>query len=487
MSIPPIRIRHANEAAVIASRDWVLYWMTAFRRTGYNFALQHACSLAEKLNRPLLILEALRVRYRWASVRMHRFVIEGMRDNQEMCEKQNIAYYPYVEPKPGAGEGLLRALADRACVVVSDDFPCFFHPQMIRKSAAKLNVSMQVVDSNCLMPLAHADRTFTVAHSYRRWMQKELPQFLDDFPVAQPLRSKSVCALPQLASLPASIARKWPRADLARLLEAGGLRDLPIDASVGEAPLAGGAVQAQKLMQQFVKKRAQTYEHDRNEPALSGSSELSAHLHFGHIGTHEIFYNFMRSRDWNPARINKVNGKVQGFWGLDANAEAFLDQLCTWREIGFNMCWREPQYALFRSLPSWAKQTMDEHRHDPREYQYSLAQFEEARTHDKIWNAAQRQLVQEGKIHNYMRMLWGKKILHWSPSPEQALKTMLHLNNKYALDGRDPNSYSGIFWVLGRYDRAWGPERPIFGKIRYMTSDNTARKYDLAPYLERYR
>ncbi len=137
-------------------------------------------------------------------------------------------------------------------------------------------------------------------------------------------------------------------------------------------------------------------------------------------------------------------------------------------------------------MPDWAKQTLDEHRHDPRPYLYSLAEFEQAKTHDPLWNAAQIQLVREGKIHNYLRMLWGKKILEWTRSPEDALAVMIELNNKYALDGRDPNSYSGIFWVLGRYDRAWGPERPIFGKIRYMSSDNTGRKVQVKEYIARY-
>ncbi|MEM7558992.1 MAG: deoxyribodipyrimidine photolyase, partial [Planctomycetota bacterium] len=168
------------------------------------------------------------------------------------------------------------------------------------------------------------------------------------------------------------------------------------------------------------------------------------------------------------------------------DAEAFIDQLCTWREIGFNMCWREPNYEQLDSLPDWTQKTIKEHAGDEREYVYSLEQFENAETHDEIWNAAQRQLVREGRIHNYLRMLWGKKILHWTPSVADALEIMIELNNKYALDGRDPNSYSGIFWVLGRYDRAWGPERPIFGKIRYMTSESTARKHSLKEYLKRF-
>jgi deoxyribodipyrimidine photo-lyase len=150
------------------------------------------------------------------------------------------------------------------------------------------------------------------------------------------------------------------------------------------------------------------------------------------------------------------------------------------------MCSLRSDYDQYDSLPAWAKQTLAEHADDPRPWVYSLEQLQRSQTHDRLWNAAQRQLAREGRMHNYLRMLWGKKILEWSPSPRAALDSMIELNNKYALDGRNPNSYSGIFWVLGRYDRAWGPERPIFGKIRYMSSDNTARKFSVKRYLENY-
>ena len=150
------------------------------------------------------------------------------------------------------------------------------------------------------------------------------------------------------------------------------------------------------------------------------------------------------------------------------------------------MCWQRDDYDQYVSLPQWARETLRGHETDERQYRYSLEEFEEGLTHDPLWNAAQMQLLREGTIHSYLRMLWGKKILQWSDTPKKALKIMIELNNKYALDGRDPNSYSGIFWVLGRYDRPWGPERPVFGKIRYMSSKNTARKVNVKDYMERY-
>jgi deoxyribodipyrimidine photo-lyase len=167
-------------------------------------------------------------------------------------------------------------------------------------------------------------------------------------------------------------------------------------------------------------------------------------------------------------------------------AEAFLDQLVTWRELGVNMCAHRADYDSFETLPAWALRTLAKHARDRRSVLYTAEQFERADTHDPLWNAGQRQLVQEGRLHNYIRMLWGKKILEWSRQPEDALNVMLELNNKYALDGRDPNSYSGIFWVLGRYDRPWGPERPVFGTVRYMSSENTARKVRVREYIRRF-
>lgn len=485
-SVPAIRIRCLNEIPLRLSGQYVLYWMTAFRRIERNFALQRARDWAVELKCPLLVMEGLRCDYPWASDRFHRFVIEGMLDNQAALEKTKIGYYPYVEPQLGAGSGLLLRLAEQACIVVSDDFPCFFHPGMYQRIAQKLSCTLELVDSNCLMPLAIADKTFTVAHSYRRWMQKTLPTELEQIPEVNPVLAAATKAIKPMEPISKEVKKRWPVADLSRLLSPGGLDKLPINHDVKAIAGVGGAKVASKQLDRFLQLRLSTYEHDRNEPDQQGSTELSPHLHFGHISAQHLFWAIMENQRWHAGKLSKPNGKTNGFWGVDANAEALLDQLCTWREIGFNMCWREANYDRYESLPSWARKSLAEHAKDKRPQLYSLEQLEQARTHDPIWNAAQRQLVLEGRIHNYLRMLWGKKFLQWTPKPELALEWMIELNNKYALDGRDPNSYSGIFWVLGRYDRAWGPEREIFGKIRYMTSENTAKKHQLRQYLQRY-
>jgi deoxyribodipyrimidine photo-lyase len=178
-------------------------------------------------------------------------------------------------------------------------------------------------------------------------------------------------------------------------------------------------------------------------------------------------------------------GAREGWWNVSPSAEAFLDQLITWRELAFNTCAFVPGYDRYDTLPAWARQTLDAHRVDAREHVYSLEQFDAAATHDPLWNAVQRQLKTDGWFHGYMRMLWGKKILEWSATPEAALHAMEHLMNRYSLDGRDPNAWAGFAWVLGRYDRPW-PEREVFGKVRYMSSANTARKLRVKAYLEKY-
>ncbi|MCC6511611.1 MAG: deoxyribodipyrimidine photolyase [Pirellulaceae bacterium] len=460
--------------------------MTAFRRQHSNFALQRARDWSRQLGKPLIVLEALRIRYRWASDRMHRFVIEGMQDNSLDFANTVAHYYAYVEPKPGEGSGLLEALARPACLVVTDDYPCFFHPHMIKAVSRTLPCQLEVVDSNCLVPLSVWDRTFTVAHSYRRAMQKTLPALLDQAPEENPLLARSVAGIPPLKELPREITGRWPRADLDKLLSDGGLSKLAIDHSVAPAPARGGSRTARSQLKYFINQLLDRYNEDRNHPDLKATSQLSAHMHFGHISAHQVFWTLMQACRWNPERLSKPNGSMEGFWNVGPAAEAFLDQLCTWREIGFNMCQREPNYDRYESLPAWARQTLADHRDDPRPHIYEYSQLEQGRTSDRLWNAAQMQLVHEGRIHNYLRMMWGKKILEWTECAEDALEVMLELNNKFALDGRDPNSYSGIFWVLGRYDRAWGPERPIFGKVRYMTSENTARKVKLKEYLKQW-
>jgi deoxyribodipyrimidine photo-lyase len=484
--VPDVRIVAVNRADIQPTAGFVLYWMIAARRPFWNFGLQRAVEWARTLSRPLVVLEALRAGYPWASDRLHAFVLQGMADNARYFASKQVAYLPYVEPSPGEGHGLLACLAGGAAVVVTDDHPGFFLRRMVAAAGGQVSVRLESVDSSGLLPLRASEHAHSTAHSFRSFLQKHLRAHLPAIPQEDPLT-----ALPDHApaALPREVLVHWPVATLADL-DAWPrlLGSLPIDHRVPPvAGMPGGHAAARARLHRFLAERLGRYAEDRNQPELDATSGLSPYLHFGHVSAHEIFSRLMTQERWTSRSLDSTaRGAREGWWGVSRSSEAFLDQLVTWREVGFNMCHHRPDFDRYESLPSWARATLDRHAGDRRAYQYGLEPFESARTHDRLWNAAQGQLLREGHIHNYLRMLWGKKILEWTAGPREALDVLIELNNKYALDGRDPNSYSGIFWVLGRYDRPWGPERPIFGTVRYMSSENTARKLRVRTYIERY-
>jgi deoxyribodipyrimidine photo-lyase len=460
--------------------------MTANRRTGWNFALQRSAERAQEMGKPLLVFEPLRCDYQWASERFHRFLLDGMADNRNGCRRAGVTYYPFVEPELGHGKGLLRALSEHACLVVGDDYPGFFYPHMLGAAARQVATRLEAVDACGLLPLAAADRVFPRAYSFRRFLQKNLPRHLDPLPEPDPLAPlKGV----RKAKLPGEILTRWPPAD-PELLESRGaaLTELPVDHTVGPVDTPGGSRAGNLALNRFATDRLRGYDELRNHPDEDATSGLSPYLHFGHVSTHQVFAEVMMEEGWSEDLLStRATGSRTGWWGVSAPAEAFLDQLVTWRELGFNG-WHVAGdgWTGYAALPEWARATLDDHRGDPRPYCYSREELEAARTHDQLWNAAQTELLRAGRLHNYLRMLWGKKVLEWTSSPEAALEILYTLNDRYALDGRDPNSVSGITWCFGQYDRAWGPEREVFGKVRYMSSKNTARKVRLRNYLERY-
>ncbi len=475
--VPDDRIRPLTEATPDSSGRYVLYWMIAQRRLRHSFALQRAAEHARALGKPLLVFEALRVDYEHASARIHQFVIDGMQDNATTCADRGVRYHAYVEPAEGAAKGLLAALSKHACVVVTDDHPVFHFPRMVEAAQRRIDVAFEAVDGNGLLPFRSTDKAFATAYALRRHLQKTLPEHLARLPAMDPLRGLGDLGQ---ASIPRDVLQRWTSASR--------ISDLPIDHEVPPTDLVGGPSAGRRRLRTFLAERLDRYAEERNDVDKPSTSGLSPYLHFGHVGAHEVFAALVKQEGWTLDHLAPwAKGARQGWWGMSDGAEGFLDQFVTWRELGVNTCVHRPEdYASLGSLPAWAQHTLAKHAADERPHRYDLAALEAAESHDEIWNAAQRELVRTGRMHNYLRMLWGKKILEWTGSADEALAVMIHLNDKYALDGRDPNSYAGILWCLGRHDRAWGPERPIFGTVRYMSSDSTRRKLKLKGYLERF-
>ncbi len=461
---------------------WVLYWMTSARRTRANHALDRAMERARELSRPLIVVEPLSCDHRWASPRFHRFVLDGLADNARAFASAGVAYHPFVETEEGACRALLRRLADDACAVVVDEWPDASQAWARQPTPDDVGVAVESVDSNGLLPLRASERPFARAYDFRRFVQRELPAQLGQTALREPLRGAG--RLPP-ARIPDDVLKRWPAAPLAP--EAYDLSALPLDHGVTPVELRGGSRDARRSLRRFVAQTLDSYDARRSHADDAATSGLSPYLHFGHIGAQEVFDAVAAVEDWSPERLApKATGSRTGWWGLSDSAEAFLDQLITWRELGGHHAFHRPDHKEYASLPDWARKTLAEHASDPRPHLYTRDEFEAAATHDPLWNAAQRELLGSGVIHNALRMLWGKKILEWSASPEEAWETLFALNDRWALDGRDPNSASGIGWTLGRFDRAWGPERPVFGKVRCMTSASSRRKWRLKGWLERW-
>lgn len=485
MAVPAARIRALNARPVIPAGEYVLYWMTSARRTRWNFGLERAAEYASELRRPLLVFEPLRCDYPCASDRLHRFVLDGMAANAAACARRGVTCFPYVEPAPGEGRGLLAALAASAAVVITDYSPAFFLPRMTSAAAPQVPVAFEAVDSNGIVPLAEAGRAFPTARGYRAFVQRTLRAHVRDVPAEEPLAALG--SGPAVARVPAAVARRWKPAD-ERVLSASSasLAGLPIDHRVTPVPTRGGEEAGRRTLRRFVDDRLENYADDHNHPDADVTSHLSPYLHFGHVSAHEVFSAVMTKERWTTRRLAaRGGGAREGWWGTSASAEAFLDQLVVWREVAFNGAEWTPGFGSYAALPEWARRTLEAHRRDPRPHVYDRRTLERAATHDPVWNAAQRQLVRDGWFHGYLRMLWGKKILEWCDEPADALGHMEYLMNKYSLDGRDPVSSASYAWVLGQYDRPW-PERPVFGAVRAMTSESAKRKLRMRSFLQKY-
>ena len=480
-STPRSRIHLENDTPVDPSGRFVLYWMTAARRTQFNFSLQRAVDLSVELKKPLVVLEALRVDYPDASDRLHAFVLQGMRDNARAVGASRAFYYPYVEPTRGAGRGLLKELSREAAAIVTDWFPAFFLRRMIRAAALQSRVRLESVDANGLIPVAEHARAFPTARGYRAFVQRHLREHLSAFPLESPLEF-----LEHGPVAPSrTILERWPPTAVDEPPERL-LAGLPINHSVGPVDARGGSVPAKERMRDFLSRKLVRYATEGNDPDADCTSRLSPYLHFGHISSHEIFAALMTHEGWTTRKTGSGRaGAREGWWNVSPGADRFLDQLVVWRELAFNGCAWVPSFHSYETLPGWARATLDAHLEDPRPEVYSRDQLEQAATGDPVWNAAQNELRATGWFHGYMRMVWGKKMLEWCDHPREALAWMEALMNRYSLDGRDPVSYLNYGWVLGRYDRPWF-ERPIFGTVRCMTTGSAKRKLRMKNYLARF-
>ena len=503
------RVRAANDRPANPAGKYVLYWMQAFRRLHANHALDHALHWSRELKKPLVVYEGLRLDYPWASARHHTFMLEGMRDNAAAAKRLGLAYWPFVETPEQPARGLVVKLAAKACLVVTDDYPAFVVPSQIRSVAAKADVAVRLVDANGIVPLSLLGPAVSAAAHLRHRIHKHFAEAWGHQAANEPAVHKG------------AKSRLWPpfepwntKSSIANFVAL-----LPIDPSVPAVRgVEGGTVAGRAVLKAFLKEKLPTYATGRNQPddpANNAASRLSPYLRHGHVSIQEVAEAVLGG-GWTPDEIDpKAKGKRDGFFTRNANVNGFLDEAVTWRDVGYQWCYarnvelgtgtrslpaRKKSVPMFNFntfdfspggedtlnlvLPEWAKATLRKHAADRRAVVYSLEELEAEVTYDELWNAAQRELVATGRIHNYLRMLWGKKVLEWSATPADAYRALEHLNNKYAIDGRDPNSYTGVLWCFGLFDRPWPPERKVFGSVRYMSSDSTAKKFDLAGYYE---
>ncbi len=463
---------------------FVLYWMSAHRRLEWNQALQQALWWAEELARPLVVVETVHADQPYASVRHFRFLIQGCAANQTAAAQLPLTYHPFVEAIPGTALDLVAALAGQACLLIRDEFPHRFQRSLRAELDRRLSLAQVDVDANGIMPLAATTRTYERAVDFRRCLQRGLPPHLLAPPLDAPALARA--KVPRLAALPTDLTARWPASDLVQLLAPGGLATLPIDQQVPAAPDIGGAAAARIALDAFVDQRLDRYDL-RNHPDDPVASGLSPWLAQGHVSAHQVALAVLTHANWSPDRLaTSASGSKDGWWGCAPSIEAFLDELITWRELGHHHSQRVSDNDRFDTLPAWAQATLAKHAADPRTMVYSPADLEAGRTHDPLWNAAQHQLRAEGRLHGYLRMLWGKWILGWSVDPRSAWDTALRLNDRWALDGGNPNSLSGVAWIFGRFDRPWAPQRPVFGQLRYMTSGSTVKKLHCRAYLARW-
>jgi deoxyribodipyrimidine photo-lyase len=442
---PRVTVRRAGEP--YPAGVCVVYWMQRAQRGLDNPALDLAVDAANALAKPVVVFFAPVPFYPHANLRHYRFLTEGIPDIAESLKKRNIGFVLRRFPE----HSLVKFCEEvKAALVVGDENP-MREPESWRRSAVKkLSLPLWTVDADVIVPSKLLLKAQYASHIIRPRLQALLGRFM-----VAPKNPKARVAWTKpdgLLSLDTKfdITRNWP-----------------MDTSVGPVSgFRGGTKEALRLLKDFIKHGLPSYGTKRNKPEVRGTSRLSPYLHFGHIGPLTV-----------ALAVEKADAP-------SAEKEAFLNQIVTWRELAVNLVRFNPNYDNFECGEPWAHRTLAQHAKDDRPVLYSESQLEHAETHDPLWNAAQIQMVATGWMHNYLRMYWAKKILEWSPSAAQAFQIAVQLNDKYELDGRDPNGYAGIAWsIMGKFDRPWF-ERPIFGQIRYMSGESTGKKFDSKKYIQ---
>ncbi|MDH4218434.1 MAG: deoxyribodipyrimidine photo-lyase [Candidatus Aminicenantes bacterium] len=426
----------------------IIYWMSRDQRTHDNWALLFAQEMAIKQKASLGVAFCLVPQFLGATIRQYGFMLQGLQETEKNLEAKNI---PFFLLTGSPEEGIAKFVSQHEVGTLITDFDPLRLKRAWKKGVLnRIDIPVYEVDTHNIVPcwIVSPKQEFA-AYTFRPKVKRQLSEFLDEFP--------------KLKKHPFSWKKKVEQTDWSRVKKC-----LKIDRKVLEVDwIKPGEKAARLMLNQFIEHRLSKYDVKRNDPNIDGQSSLSPYLHFGQISAQRIVLEIQKK---------SISASEQ---------EAFLEELIVRRELADNFCFYNELYDNFIGFPDWAKKTLNEYRHDRREYIYSLDQFEKGQTHDVLWNAAQKEMVKSGKMHGYLRMYWAKKILEWTETPEEALRIAIFLNDKYELDGRDPNGYVGIAWSIGGvHDRAWFP-RPIFGKIRYMSYKGTQSKFDVKAYIKK--
>jgi deoxyribodipyrimidine photo-lyase len=450
--IHPARVTPLNR---LDSRDgrFVLYWMQQSQRAGWNHALEYAVHEANRLNQGVVVGFGLMRDYPEANQRHYAFMLEGLQETADELASRGIAFVMR-EGSPGQ---VALTLARHASAIVCDRGYLRHQKQWRRHVADRAGCRVVQVESDAIVPVNVASgKADYAARTFRPKVMSHLDEYLLELPPA-PVGKTTLRFRHDLESDVGSTERL--------------LRERPGDSSVRGVGrwFRGGASRARSRFESFLEGSLERYRANRNQPQTGDTACLSPYLHFGQVSPLELA---LRIQPYAAAFRPEV--------------DVFLEELVVRRELAINFTEYTEDYDSYTCLPSWAVSTLERHRSDPRPHLYSDRQLEDAATHDPYWNAAMAEMRHTGFMHNYMRMYWGKKILEWSNSPENAYGTALSLNNRYFLDGRDPNSFAGVAWIFGLHDRPWG-ERPIYGTVRSMTAGGLERKCDIRAYVRRVR